>query len=442
MEVGRVRYARSGDARIAFREFGEGENTLVFTPGWVSNLDHLDDPINPMGGVIERLSESLRVVTFDKRGTGLSDPVDHAPPLDERMDDLHAVMDAAGLDGPTNLFGVSEGGPMSILFAATYPERVRTLSLYGTVPRFARGPDYPWGTSPEQHQVIADEIEAHWGDGALAEFLFGADVASLPGFIDEFARGQRASASPRMARLLWQSLTEIDVRGILGAVRTPTLVMTRHGDKVAPIQGATMMAAAIPGAQLVELPPGPHALFGDELTTAILDFVGGQPATHINERVLMSVLFTDIVGSTEQLSTQGDSRWSHQLDAHDRLVDNALARYGGRRAKHTGDGVFALFDGPTKAARCGLELVPALATRGIRIRAGVHIGECERRGDEWSGMAVHVGARIGAMAGSGEVLTSRTVRDLSAGSGLLFESLGLQRLKGIPDDHEVFRVRN
>lgn len=437
----RVHYARNGDVRLAYREFGEGDNTLVFTPGWVSNLDHLDDPINPMGSVIARLSESMRVVTFDKRGTGLSDPVDHAPPLDERMDDLHAVMDAAGLNGPTNLFGVSEGGPMSILFAATYPERVRSLSLYGTVPRFTQAPDYPWGHTPERHRAIAEEIEAHWGDGsALAEFIFGADVANMPGFRDEWARGQRASASPMMARLLWQSLTEIDVRGILGAVRTPTLVLTRRGDKVAPIEGATMMAAGIPGAQLVELPPGPHGLFGDELTTAILDFVGEQPNVPVNERVLMSVVFTDIVGSTEQLSAQGDSRWRNQLDVHDRLVDNVLARYGGRRAKHTGDGVFAVFDGPTKAARCALDLVPALATRGIRIRAGVHIGECERRGEEWSGMAVHVGARIGAMAGPDEVLTSRTVRDLSAGSGLHFESLGPQHLKGLPEDIEVCRV--
>ena len=200
------------------------------------------------------------------------------------------------------------------------------------------------------------------------------------------------------------------------------------------------MAAGIPGAQLTELSPGPHAQLDDELASAILDFVCEQPTSHTNERVLMTVLFTDIVGSTEQLSAHGDSRWRHQLDAHDRLVAKVLSRYGGRRAKHTGDGVFALFDGPTKAARCGLDLVPALASHGIRIRAGVHTGECERRGDEWSGLAVHTGARIGALAGPGEVLASRTVRDLSAGSGLTFESLGPQRLKGLPEEVDVYRL--
>lgn len=209
---------------------------------------------------------------------------------------------------------------------------------------------------------------------------------------------------------------------------------------MAPIDGVAALAAAIPNAEFKTLAPGPHGLLDDTLGSAILDFVTGGPSIAVDERVLKTVLFTDIVGSTELLNARGDARWRHQLDTHDKLVDNLLARYGGRRVKHTGDGVFALFDGPTKAARCGLELAPALASHGISIRAGMHIGECERRGDEWSGTAVHIGARIGAMAGPGEVLTSRTVRDLSAGSGLRFESLGLRSLKGFAEETEVFRV--
>jgi class 3 adenylate cyclase len=235
--------------------------------------------------------------------------------------------------------------------------------------------------------------------------------------------------------MLWDALSEIDVRPVLDAVRVPTLVLGRPGDLVAPAEGAAAMAAGIPNAKYHELPPGPHGLFDEAMASAIIDFVCEAHDDSANERVLSTVLFTDIVGSTERLSAQGDEHWRHELDLHDRVVDHLLTKYGGRRAKHTGDGVFALFEGPTKAAR-----VPALATRGIHIRAGVHIGECERRGDEWSGTAVHVGARIGAMAGPNEVLASRTVRDLSAGSGLRFESLGAQRLKGIPEETEVFRV--
>ena len=321
------------------------------------------------------------------------------PPLDERMDDLHAVMDAAGLDDPVTLFGISEGGPMSILFAATFPERVRSLALYGTAARFTQElPDYPWGHSAERARALTDEIDTQWGEGALGHLLYGP-AADLPRFAEEFSKAQRACASPMMARMLWQAVMDIDVRSVLGAVRMPTLVLTRQGDEVASPEGAAAMAAGIPNARLVELPPGPHALFDDELGSAILDFTVGRPGAQTAERVLMTVLFTDIVGSTEQLSTQGDSHWRHRLDIHDGLVDNVLFRCGGRRAKHTGDGIFALFDGPTKAAKCGLELVPALATCGIQIRAGVHTGECERRGAEWSGLAVHTGARIGAWPG-------------------------------------------
>jgi pimeloyl-ACP methyl ester carboxylesterase len=436
---GRVRYARNGDARLAYRAFGDGDTTLVWIPGWFSNVEMYDDPATPQTAIIAQLAEAMRIVVWDKRGTGLSDPASHVPPLDERMDDLHAVLDAVDVDRPA-LFGQSEGGPMSLLFAATYPERVQSLVIYGAMARFSvELPDHPWGFTAEEKARHLDDIESHWGEGALAEVFFN-EIADVPGFREYYGRYQRTSASPTMAAWLWKALLEIDVRGVLGSIRAPTLLLGREGDRMAPLDGVAALAAAIPGAEVKALAPGPHGLLDDTLAAAIGDFVTGGPSAVVDERVLKTVLFTDIVGSTELLSVRGDARWRHQLDSHDKLVDSVLTRYGGSRAKHTGDGIFALFDGPTKAVRCGLELAPALASHGISIRAGIHVGECERRGDEWSGMAVHLGARIGAMAGPDEVLTSRTVRDLSAGSGLHFEALGLRPLKGIAEETEIFRV--
>ena len=440
MDDTRVHYARNGDVHLAYRVWGDREPTLLWIPGWVSNVSLWDEGTALFTPFLDDLVQRTRLVAWDKRGTGLSDPVTHVPALDERMDDLRAVMDAVGADCPA-IFGISEGGPMSLLFAATYPERVRSLVLYGTLPRFTPDlPDFPWGFTPEEVAKHYEDIEKNWGEGALADVFFGDLVHEVPGFLELYAESQPKCASPRMAKMLWDSLSQIDVRPLLDTVRVPTLILGRPGDLVAPVEAAQALAASIPNAEYLELPPGPHGLFDEAMAAAIVEFVCDNPGDSANERVLSTVLFTDIVGSTERLSAEGDVHWRHELDLHDRVIDGLLTKYGGRRAKHTGDGVFALFDGPTKAARCGLEMIPALATRGIRIRAGVHIGECERRGDEWSGTAVHVGARIGAMAGPDEVLASRTVRDLSAGSGLRFDSLGSQRLKGIPEETEVFRV--
>lgn len=414
----------------------------MWVPGWVvGNVDTIDEPESPYAHLIDVISRELRLVAWDRRGTGLSDPSTHSLSLDERVDDLGAVLEAIDDERPS-LTGTGEGGTVAIVYAAMNPERVKSLALYGTAGRFSQDPPgHPWGFTPAEVAARLVEIDERWGEGALSDIFSGAG-SELPGVRAKFGKLQRSIMSPGMARLWWRAIMEVDVRPVLGSIRVPTLVLARPGDRLAPVEAAAAMAAAIPDARFHTMSPGAHNAFDvlHELTEHILRFFaesGGPPA---DERVLKTVLFTDIVGSTERLSAAGDAHWRFQLDNHDSLVDHIVTRYRGVRANHTGDGVFALFDAPTKATRCALELVPALAAHGLPIRAGVHVGECERRGDEWSGMAVHTGARVGASAGAGEVLASRTVRDLSAGSGLHFESLGLQRLKGLPEDIELFRV--
>ena len=437
-----MHYARNGDVRLAYRVFGASGPFLIWVPGWMlSNVDTIDEPGNLYAEFIEFFSQSTRFIVWDRRGTGLSDPSTQSLSVDERLDDVQAILDAEGVDRAA-FFGSSEGGSVSVLFAAAHPDRVRSLVVYGTAARYSQElPDFPWGFTGAEIESQLNEIDSRWGEGALADLFYGA-TADTPGVREMFGKLQRAMVSPTMAKLWWKAFMEIDVRGVLSSVRAPTLVLARPGDRLVAIEAAAALAAAIPEAQFQPLPPGPHGPFDiiAEVAPLIVEFVCEKPSESADERILKTVMFTDIVGSTEKLSVHGDAHWRRQLDAHDKVVDWLLEKYGGHRAKHTGDGVFALFDGPTKAARCALNLVPALAARGITIRAGVHTGECERRGEEWSGMAVHTGARIGALAGAGEVLASRTVRDLSAGSGLTFESLGPQRLKGLPEEVDVYRV--
>jgi class 3 adenylate cyclase/pimeloyl-ACP methyl ester carboxylesterase len=439
-----VHYARNGDVRLAYRVFGDSGPTMVYSPGWVvSNVDTIDEPDSPYRHLIERVSQRVQFVMWDRRGTGLSDPASHHMSFDERVADLHAVIDAVGAEY-VHLVGSSEGGSICILFAATYPDKVQSLALYGTAARFSQDlPDFPWGFSPAEVTTQLDEIDRCWGEGALADVFYGP-AADTPGVREMFGRLQRAIASPTMARLRWQTFMDIDVRGVLSSVRAPTLVMGRRGDQFVAIEAIAALAAAIPYATFHELPPGSHNGFDviDELTERTLTFIGEGQTTPSADRLLKTVVFTDIVKSTERLSAHGDAHWRHLLDTHDDLVTHTLSNYEGERANHTGDGIFAVFEAPTKAARWALELIPALAIRGLPVRAGIHTGECERRGTEWSGLAVHTGARIGGLAGAGDVLVSRTVRDLSAGSGLTFESLGAQRLKGLPEEIEVYRVAN
>ena len=439
----RVRYARNGEVRLAYRVFGDSGPVAIWTPGWVvNNVDNIDEPDSPYARLFPRCAESMRLVIWDRRGTGLSDPADHVLTLEERVTDLSAVVDAVGELRPS-LSGTGDGGAIAMMFAAMYPDRIHRLWLYGTAARFSQDlPDYPWGFTAEQIAAQLAEIDESWGDGALAE-LFYNEAADVPGVREQFGKMQRAIASPAMAKTWWQAYVDIDVRAVLNTIQAPTMIFARPGDRLVPFEASAALAASIPHAQLVEFAPGPRNAFDiiDELAERAVEVVCGESGSPADERVVKTVMFTDIVGSTEKLSARGDAQWRNQLDAHDELVERVLSRYGGTRASHTGDGYFALLDGPTKAARCALELVPELATRGIPIRVGIHTGECERRGTEWSGLAVHTGARIGAMAGAGEILASRTVRDLSAGSGLVFESLGLHHLKGLPETIEVYRVR-
>jgi pimeloyl-ACP methyl ester carboxylesterase len=438
---GGVRYARNGTVRLAYRVFGEAENTVVWTPGAARNVESFDDPASPFATLAKQLSQVTRLVVWDMRGGGLSDAATQVPPLTERIEDLRTVMNAAGVESAT-MFGFSEGGATSVLFAATYPQRVRSLVVYGTAARFSQElPDFPWGLTPAQVAERTAEIDNDWGSGALSDILFG-EAADTPGMREWLGKIQRSMHSPTMAQLTWQALMNVDIRGVLHDIRTPTLVLARADDQLVSPDAAAALAAGIRGAQFHMLPPGAHNTLDifDLVGARVLEFVCDTGSAAPTERVLTTVVFTDIVGSTEQLTAAGDAHWRAQLDAHDQLVDAMLPKYGGRRAKHTGDGVFALFDGPTNAARCALDLVPALAMRGIRIRVGIHVGECEKRGEEWSGMAVHVGARIGSRAGPGEILASRTVRDLSAGSGMVFEHLGARRLKGLPEDTDLYRV--
>jgi class 3 adenylate cyclase/pimeloyl-ACP methyl ester carboxylesterase len=439
-----LRYARNGDVRLAYRVFGASGPFLIWVPGWMlTNVDTIDEPGSLYAEVIDRFSQSTRLIVWDRRGTGLSDPSIQPLSMGQGIEDVRAILDAAGADRAA-FFGTGEGGSMSVLFAAAHPNRVRALALFGTAARYSQElPDYPWGFTPDEIESQLAEIDNHWGEGAIADLFYGS-TADTPGVKEMFGKLQRSMMSPTTAKLWWKAIMAMDVRGVLASIRAPTLVLARPGDRLVSMEAVAALAAAIPGAQLHPLPPGSHALFDivDDLVPAILEFVCLKPSETTDERILKTVMFTDIVSSTERLSTHGDAHWRHQLDAHDKVTDSLLEKYGGHRVKHTGDGVFALFDGPTAAARCALDLIPALAARGFRIRAGVHVGECERRGEEWSGMAVHIGARISALAGEGEVLATRTVRDLCTGSGLSFESLGPQHLKGLPEEVDVYRVAN
>ena len=428
-----IRYAESDGLQIAYEVFGEGSRDLVLVHGWVTNLELIWEHPR-VARALERLGSFCRVLNFDKRGTGLSDrvPLDRLPTLEERMDDVRAVMDAASCRRAV-LFGHSEGGPMSLLFAAAYPERVEGLVLYGTFATRRWPEDYPWAPTPEERERHVRAVREGWG-GIVHLPELAPGVMNDEEFREWWARYLRSSASPAGAAALTSMNSDADVRAVLPTIHVPTLIVHRTGDRRTDVRGARWMAEQIPGARFVELPGEDHLIWADPdpILDQVEEFVTGVPPAAVPDRVLLTVLFTDVVASTELLAELGDEAWRGLLDRHDETVRRYLQRYRGREIATTGDGFLAVFDGPARAVRCAQAIADAVVALGLEIRAGIHTGEVELRGEDIGGLAVHVAARIAALASAGEVLTSATVRDLTSGSGIVFESRGESELRGVP----------
>jgi pimeloyl-ACP methyl ester carboxylesterase len=435
-------YARNGDVNIAYQVIGDGPLDLLFTPPFVSHLD-LFWSAPDTTAFFRRLASFSRLILFDKRGTGLSDPVAGVATLEERMQDLRAVLDAAGSQRAA-LFGLSEGGPMSLLFAATYPERTTALIMFGSFAKLMPAPGYFWEqreVADELRALWTDALENHWGEGSALR-LFMPSMAGDVNVQRMLGMFERAAASPAMVRALDQFNTEVDVTHVLPAISVPMLVLHRTGDFI-PVDYGRYLAEHVPGARFVELEGSDHMPWlgnADVVVDEVEQFLTG--ARHVAEpdRVLATVLFTDIVGSTERAAELGGDRWRALLDSHNQLVRRQLAAFGGHEVKTLGDGFLATFDGPARAIRCACAIREDIGSLGIGVCAGVHTGECELIDADVGGMAVHIGARIGARAAPGEVLVSGAVRDLVVGSGIEFADRGTHELKGVPGEWQLLAV--
>lgn len=443
MDHPKTRYADAGDVSIAYQVVGEGPVDIVYVPGWISNIEVMwDDP--SLARMLRHLSSFSRLILFDKRGTGLSDPVslNNLPTIETRMDDVRAVMDAAGSSSAT-LLGHSEGGNMSIVFAATYPERTDGLVLTGSYSKRIRTPDYPWAPEPADREAEIAEVERTWGDPEHIPDWVAPSRAHDPAFKEWMSRYMRLSASPRAAAALLRMNTQIDTRSVLPSVSVPTLCLYKIDDTDVSIEEGRYIASQIPGAKLVEIEGKDHLLNGEGsevILEEVEEFVTGSRGAKSHERVLATVLFTDIVGSTETASRMGDRPWRDLLERHNQTVRAEVARHRGREVDTQGDGFLATFDGPARAITAAQAIGRALEPLGVDIRAGLHTGEIEVVGDDVAGLAVHIGARVSSLAGAGEVLVSRTVKDLVAGSGIEFESRGVHTLKGVPDEWQIYAV--
>ena len=425
-----TRFARSGDARIAYQVFGQGSVDLVVVGGLASHLDlQWDEPSTVR--LFERFASYVRLVRFDRRGTGLSDPTEGPPTLEQQMEDLDAVMDAAGLTRAA-LLGAVEAG-LCAMYAASYPERVSALVLVNVAPAGALG-----GAAPQ----FLDVIENHWGEGRMLPLLVPSRVGDRR-FEEWWMRYERASASAAMTRRIIDLFVQTDLRGVLPSVRVPTLVLHSTDNRLVPVELGREVAALIPGARFVEIPgvdlygwADPDNPGQDEIE----EFLTGHRRQREPERVLATVLFTDIVASTELAARLGDQAWRELLDRHNQVVRGELERWRGKEVKTLGDGFLATFDGPARAVRCARAIIDALAEFGVQVRAGLHTGECELVDGDVAGIAIHLGARIGALAHAGEVLVSSTVKDLVVGSELHFTERGVHALRGVPGEWRVYAL--
>lgn len=437
MQRPRTKYAKSGTVNVAYQVFGSGDVDIVYVPGWISDVEAAwDEP--QFARFLERMGSFARVIMFDKRGTGLSDRDVGYPTLEQRMDDVRAVMDAAGSERAV-VFGQSEGGCMSCLFAATYPERTRALVLFGAFARRRWSPDYPWAPSPDAREQWINQIEDKWGETTDA-FDIAPSRAGDEAFSEWYATMSRRAASPSSAVMLARTNTDIDVRAILPTIYVPALVMQRRGDTDVKVEEAEFIASQVPNAKLCLMEGDDHILWcgnADEVLQELQEFVTGTRPLPAIDRVLATVLATDIVDSTRRAAALGDEAWTSLLSRHHESVRRVIARFRGAEINTAGDSFMITFDGPGRAVRCALAIHDALKPLGLEVRAGLHTGECVVAGGMHAGIALHVAARVAAKAGPGETLTSRTVKDLCTGSGLAFRSLGVFELKGLEDSWEL-----
>jgi class 3 adenylate cyclase len=441
-----VRYAMSGDARLAFSIHAGGPHVIVWVPGWVSNqdLDHLkSQPVRSQ--LFERLSSFATVVAYDQRSTGLSDPVSLAdlPTLEGWADDLHAVVTAAGLERVV-LVTDGIGGLVAALYAATHPERTRALILLNSFPTIARTEDYDAGVTPEEYERFLEHLEQAWGSGKVLRAMV-PDVPVDDEQLRDLARMERQSMAPAVVGAIFRGLYATDIRAVLPAISAPTLVLHTIENDVVPIEAGRYLAHHIPTARLVELPGADNAAFlgsavGPIVIDEIEEFLTGTRVAVDHTRMLTTLLFSDVVGSTDRLAAIGDQAWRTLLDRHDEAVRRQLARFSGHQERLTGDGILATFDGPARAIRCGNAIRDAARQIGLDVRVGIHTGEVEQRGTELAGIAVHLACRVCEIAEPGEVLVSRTVVDLVAGSDTTFDDRGEHELKGIPAPWRLFAV--
>jgi class 3 adenylate cyclase len=436
-----ARYAKRGDLHIAYSVAGDGPLDLVWVPTWIHHVEHIwEEPT--IASAYGRLTEFARLITFDRRGSGLSDPVAGAPTLEEQMDDVLCVMEAVGSEQAAVL-GMLEGGLLAAMFAATHPDRTIALVLYSCFAKTTWAPGYEWAQKPEDRDERMEFTVEHWGEGIVTGGLAPSRFDREPEFREWAGRMERLAASPGTIRTIFKLIGEFDVRGVLPSIRVPTLVMHRRGASFLKVEHSRYLAEHIPGARYVEL-EGDEILFagddGEAWIGEIEEFLTGGRHEREPDRMLATVLFTDIVDSTRRAADLGDADWRRLLEQHDALIRRALERHRGREVKRTGDGFLATFDGPARAIRCAASIAEAARSLGIEVRAGLHTGECEVMNGDVGGLAVHIGARVMSRAGPGEVLVSSTVKDLVVGSGLEFEDRGGHELKGVPGEWRLFAV--